>query len=169
MRFQKESNKNPHKKCLISIIWSVNWIHSLLDVPKGTPYNSTFFCDVIVPHLLENVRAYSRRRTLKGVLVHLDKGRPHNPKKSNKYLTEFRARRVPHPAYGLYLASNDFFFGTMETELQNIRSTADRIWSWQYRRFSTKYAKMHSILLTFHGQRGSNGWLRIRESTSVSD
>jgi hypothetical protein len=92
----------------------------LLDVPKGTIYNSTFFYDVVVPDLLENVDAHSRRLTLKGILVHLDNIRPHSSKKYKKCLTEFRACRVPHPAYSPDLTPNDFFlFGTVKTELQN--------------------------------------------------
>jgi hypothetical protein len=108
------------EKCLISIIWSVNGINNLLDVPKEIIYNSIFFCDVAVPDLLENVGARSRRRTLKRVLVHLDSAHPHNSKKSNECFTEFRARRVSHPAYSLDFAPSDFFLlGTVKTELQN--------------------------------------------------
>jgi hypothetical protein len=43
------------EKCLISIIWSVNGIHSLLDVPKGTTYNSTFFCQSVLIDLIQNL------------------------------------------------------------------------------------------------------------------
>jgi hypothetical protein len=118
------------EKCPISVIWSVNGIHSLLDVPKGTAYNTTFFCDVGFPDLLANVRARSRRRTLKGILVHLDNGLPHNSTKSNECLTEFHARTVSHPVYSPDRVPNDFFlFGTVEVELQHseIHSRADLI------------------------------------------
>jgi hypothetical protein len=118
------------EKCLISVIWSVNGIHSLLDVPKGTTYDTTFFCDVVTPNLLENVCAGSRRRKLKGIVMHLDNARPHNSKKSNECLTEFRARRVSHPAYSPDPAPSDFFlFGTVKAELQNyeIHSREDLI------------------------------------------
>jgi hypothetical protein len=102
----------------------------LLDVPKETIYNSTFFYDIIVPDLVENVITHSRRRTLKGVLVHLDNARLDNSKKSNECLTEFRVLRVPHPAYSLDRALSDFFlFRTVKTELQNyeIHSRQDLI------------------------------------------
>jgi hypothetical protein len=115
---------------MISVISSVKRIHSLLDVPKGTTYNTTFFCDVVIPDLLENIGAGSRRRTLKGIVKHLDDARPRNSKKSNECLTEFRARRVPHPAYRPDLAPSDFFlFGTVKAELQNyeIHSREDLI------------------------------------------
>jgi hypothetical protein len=109
---------------------SVNGIHSFLNVPKGITYNSTFFYDVVRPDLLENVCAHSRRMTLKVILVHLDNTSPHNSKKSNECLTEFRARRVPHPVYSPDPASSYFFlFETVKIELQNyeIHSRQDLI------------------------------------------
>jgi hypothetical protein len=62
--------------------------------------------------------------------MHLQNARPHNSKKSNECLTEFRARRVPHPVYSPDLAPSDFFlFGTVKAELQNyeIHSREDLI------------------------------------------
>jgi hypothetical protein len=99
-------------------------------VPKLAIYNTTFFCYVDIPGLLENICAGSRILTPKGVIMHLDNGRPHNSRKSNECLTEFRARRVPHPAYSPDFAPNDFFlFGTMKAGLQNyeIHSREDLI------------------------------------------
>jgi hypothetical protein len=85
-------------------------MRSLLDVPKRAGYNNTFFYDVVVPDLLENLRAHSRRRTLKGVFVHLDNASPHNSQKSNECLTKFLPHRMPHPAESPDLAQNDFIF-----------------------------------------------------------
>jgi hypothetical protein len=99
-------------------------------VLKGTAYNTTFFCDVVVFDLLANVYARSRRRTLKEILVHLNNVRPYNSRKSNEYLAEFHARGVPHPAYSPDRTPSDFFhFGTLKTELQNyeIHSREDLI------------------------------------------
>jgi hypothetical protein len=108
------------EKCLISVIWSVNGIHNLLDMPKEIPYNSPFFCDVVVSDLVENDCAHSRRQVLKGVLVHLDSARPHNSKQSNECLTEFGARRVSYPAYSQGRAPSDcFIFRIVKKELQN--------------------------------------------------
>jgi hypothetical protein len=42
-------------KCLVSILWLVNEIDSLLDVPKWTTYNTIFFTDVVWSSLIENV------------------------------------------------------------------------------------------------------------------
>jgi hypothetical protein len=95
-------------------------------VSKGT----IFFGDVVFPDLLENICAGRRRRTLKGVIMHLDDARPHNSRKSNECLTEFRARGIPYPAYSPDRAPSDFFlFGTVKAELQNyeIHSREDLI------------------------------------------
>jgi hypothetical protein len=48
--------KNDAEKCLISILWLVSGIHSLLDVPKGIIYNTAFFTDDVIPGLIENVQ-----------------------------------------------------------------------------------------------------------------
>jgi hypothetical protein len=64
------------EKCLISVLWSANGIHSLVDNPTGESYNSSFFCCVIVPSLVEDICSGSRWRSLKGFYVHLDNARP---------------------------------------------------------------------------------------------
>jgi hypothetical protein len=107
------------EKCLISAIWSVNGIHSLLDVPKGTTYNSTFFCQSVLPGLIRKLGEHSRRRTLKGLFVHLDNARPHNSRESSQCLKDFHPTRMPHPAYSPDLAPSDFFlFGYLKAKLQ---------------------------------------------------
>jgi hypothetical protein len=63
---QRIKQKIDTEKCLLSILWSVNDIHCLLDVPKGTTYNSAFFTDVVMLSLIENIRSQTRRKTLKG-------------------------------------------------------------------------------------------------------
>jgi hypothetical protein len=40
------------EKCSVSILWSVNGLHSLLDVPKGTTYNTVFVTDAVMPSWL---------------------------------------------------------------------------------------------------------------------
>jgi hypothetical protein len=101
------------RKCLISIIWSVNGVHSLLDVPKDIAYNSTFFCDSVGSDFVESICTYSRRKTLKEIIVHLED-----------------ARRVWHPASSPDLAPNNFFlFGYVKSKLPDlaIRSREDLI------------------------------------------
>jgi hypothetical protein len=42
------SQKIDSEKCLISVLWSVNGIHSLEYVPKGTTYDSALLCEDLV-------------------------------------------------------------------------------------------------------------------------
>jgi hypothetical protein len=46
---EKVSQKIDIEKCLISIFSSVNGIHTLLDVPKWSTYNTAFFYNQVVP------------------------------------------------------------------------------------------------------------------------
>ena len=59
---ERISEKIDSEMCLISILWSVNGIHSLEDVPKGTTDDSAFFCDIIVPSLVHVLCSDSARR-----------------------------------------------------------------------------------------------------------
>jgi histone-lysine N-methyltransferase SETMAR len=114
------------EKCLISILWSVKGIHSLIDIPKGESYNSVFFCNAVVPSLVANICSDQRRRSLKGFYVHLDNARPHNSHQSNDCLQSTKAQRMPQPAYSPDLAPSDFFlFGFLKQQLQGVH-LADR-------------------------------------------
>jgi hypothetical protein len=65
--------------------------------------------------------------TLKGFWMRFQNARLHNSKKSNEYLTELRAGRLPLPAYNQNLAPSDFFlFGTVKTELSNYEIHSSR-------------------------------------------
>jgi hypothetical protein len=84
--------------------------------------------------------------------MHLDNARPHNFRKSNKCLTEFRALRVPHPAYSPDRAISYFLlFGTVKAELQNyeIHSREDLILAISV--IFDRISKETLILSAFHG------------------
>jgi hypothetical protein len=59
---QRIKQKINTEKCLVLILWSVNGIHSLLDIPKGTRYNTAVLTDVVLPCLIENVGCVLIRR-----------------------------------------------------------------------------------------------------------
>jgi hypothetical protein len=114
-------------KCLISVISSVKRIRSLLDLLKGTPYHSPFFCNCVVPDLVENFWAQSWRKTLKGLFVHLENACPHGSSRSCEWIERCRARIVPQPAYSPDWASSDFFlFEYLKTKWRDLRSRAGR-------------------------------------------
>jgi hypothetical protein len=112
------SQKIDTEKCLISIFWCVNGIHTLLNVPKGSTYNTAFFCDQVVPTLVEGITSHGYRKMLKGFMVHLDNPSPHNSRRSQECLGANRATRLQHPAYSPDLAPSDFFlFGYLKEKL----------------------------------------------------
>jgi hypothetical protein len=75
---QRNKRKTNTEKCLVSILWSVQCIHNLLDVPKGTTYNRAFFFDAVMSNLIENVWSGTRKKTSKRWLIHMDNACPHN-------------------------------------------------------------------------------------------
>jgi hypothetical protein len=103
------------EKCPISVRWWVNGISSLVDVPKGESYDSAFFCDVVVPSLTDDILSRSRRKSFKGLDVHLDNARPDNSRQSIDCLQFTKARRMAQPAHSSDLAPRDFFlFGDLK-------------------------------------------------------
>jgi hypothetical protein len=83
---------------LASILWSFNGIHSLSDVLKGTTYNTAFFIDAVMSSLIENVQSRTRKKRLKGWLIHMDNARPHSSGRAQKCIKASRSERLPHPA-----------------------------------------------------------------------
>jgi hypothetical protein len=112
--FRKIKQTIDTEKCLISIIWSVNGIHSLLDLPKCIAYNSILFCNSIVPDSVKSIRAHNRRKILKSIMVYLNDICPHNSRKSTECLEQFRTRRVSHQVYSPDRALSDFFLFVCE-------------------------------------------------------
>jgi hypothetical protein len=64
---QRIKQKMDTVKYLVSILRSVNRIHGLLGVPKGTLYNVAFFTDAVMPCLIENIWLRTCRNTQKSL------------------------------------------------------------------------------------------------------
>jgi hypothetical protein len=60
------------EKCLISVLWSVNRIHSVVDILEAETSNLAFFSDLDLPSPLKNICSRSDARSLNGVCPHLD-------------------------------------------------------------------------------------------------
>jgi hypothetical protein len=111
---QRITRNSDAEKCLVSILCSVNKIHSLLDVAKATTYNTAFVTPDVIPSSTENVGSWARRKVLKGWLLLMDIARPLNSGRAQTCIEALRAERLPHPAYSSELASSDFFlFGSI--------------------------------------------------------
>jgi hypothetical protein len=80
-------------------------------------YKITFFVESVVPDLGEHVCQGSRRKTLRGIMVHLDNARPPNSRKSEAALTATKPRGIAAPAYSPDPSLSDFFFGMLEERM----------------------------------------------------
>jgi hypothetical protein len=88
MRCLKFRSKTCNSKSASFRLFGVTGIKSLLHVPKGMKYNTTFFVESIVRDLVEHVCQESRSKTLRGIMVHLDNARPHNSRKVGQLLLQ---------------------------------------------------------------------------------
>jgi hypothetical protein len=89
------------EKCMISIIWSISGIHSLLALTNGMEYkyNSQSFCQHVILDIQQSICSSIRRKPLKGILWHLDNAPAHNSRLSSDKIESAKAQRVPHPPY----------------------------------------------------------------------
>jgi hypothetical protein len=119
------------EKCLLSIVWSVNGIYSLLDVPKGTVYNTVFYIDAIMPILIENARSRTRMKMLNAWLTHMDSAHLDNSRRAQRGIKASRAEHLPHRAYSSDLAPSDFFlFGYIKGKLSDHNcESREALWS----------------------------------------
>jgi hypothetical protein len=95
------NDKSETEKCMISIIWSISGIPSLLALTKRIKYNSSYFCQHVIPdlHIQQHICSPSRKIMLKNGLLHLGKAAGHNSRLSSEKIDSPKAQRVPHPAY----------------------------------------------------------------------
>jgi hypothetical protein len=124
--------KNGTERCMILIIWSISGIHSLLALTKGMKEHSQYFGQDVSPDVRQNIRSPSRKKTLKGILLHLDNALAHDRPLSPEKIECAKAQRVPHRHYGPGWAPNGFFiFGDLKEKLRRTSLTAsdDRIFA----------------------------------------
>jgi hypothetical protein len=136
------------EKCLISMIWRSTVIKNLLYVPKGMKYNTTFFVELVVPDLVEQVCSESRRKMLRGTVSHLDNARLHNSRENKAALIATKARRIPAPAYNPDLSPSDFFlFGMLKERMSGaLYSSPDNLISAIHLREISVSARLHRIV-----------------------
>jgi histone-lysine N-methyltransferase SETMAR len=82
-------------------------------------FDSTYFCDVIIPRLKNAFFPDQGIRRKQRVHVHMDNTRPHNSKRSVQCIHDNNFTRIPHPPYSPHIAPSDLYlFGTMKQRLQ---------------------------------------------------
>jgi hypothetical protein len=115
MKCPKFRSKNSIGKVPFSIIWRSRGIKSLVSVPKSMKCNTIFFVESGIMDLVGHVCQESRRKTLRGITIHLDNAGPRNSRKSEAALTATRAPRISVPACSPNLSPSDFFlFGMLK-------------------------------------------------------
>jgi hypothetical protein len=74
------------EKCLASILWLINGIHSIFDVAKWTECKTAFFTNFVIPNFIQNITSRNQKTTMKGRVIHMDSARPHNPRSSQNHI-----------------------------------------------------------------------------------
>jgi histone-lysine N-methyltransferase SETMAR len=114
------------EKDMISIIWSISGIRSLLALTKGmkSKSNSQCFCQHVIPDIQQNICSSSRRKTSNHILLHLETASAHNSRLSSKKIESANAQRVPHTPYNPDLAPSHFFLiGSLNEKLSGTSFT----------------------------------------------
>jgi hypothetical protein len=136
----------------------VNGISSLVDVPKGSIYDSAFFCNIVLPSLFDVIALYSRRKSLKGLYINLNNARSHDTRRSTECLHAKKIHRIPHLAYSSDLAPSTFFlFGDVKRKLPDCDISDRQSLKARSLTFSTKSDKKSSQLPSKRESTGSPG------------
>jgi hypothetical protein len=126
MQFLRKCKQNVIRKCMISLIWGVAGIQSLLAVPKEMKYKTEFLCQQLISDLKSNIWSETRWRTVKDHWIRLDTAHAHNSQSFNEYLEATNPQRVLHPACSPDLTlSNFFLFGFLKEKFRRIAHPDD--------------------------------------------
>jgi hypothetical protein len=114
------SNENETEKHLLSITCCTEGITSILTVPKGLSYNSTFFSESVMACLQRNICARGPQKTLKYVSITLTNAPGSNSRPLNKVLEGTKVRNISHLPLSLdRLPCDFFFFGYLTKQLSD--------------------------------------------------
>jgi hypothetical protein len=99
------------EKCMISMIWSISGIHSLLALTERMKYksNSQYFCQHVISDIQRNIWSSGRRKTLKDLFLRLDIAPSHNSPPFSEKIESANAQRAPHPRDSPASVPNGFF------------------------------------------------------------
>ena len=115
-RPKAEKKKIGAKKLMISVIWNVNGIASVVMVPRGETFTKRFFSDVVMEDFSKNVVIPKTRDKKRKIKLHCDNAKTHL---IDEKLRTLNVPRLPHPAYSPDLAPCDFFlFGYVKLRLE---------------------------------------------------
>jgi hypothetical protein len=116
--FRLEKHRKFRPKGLVSIIWSISGVHSLLALSAGMRYDAEFFCAFVLLEIKSNLCDGKHRNTLRCVCLHLGNALAHNTRQSRQEIARTKVSRVVRPAYSRDAAPSNFFmFGHLKGEM----------------------------------------------------
>ena len=111
------------KKLMISVIFNVNGIASVVVLPRGQIFNKRFFIDVVIDDFIKKVKIPKSRDEKRKVKLHCDNAPVHN---IDEELRQLNIPRVPQPPYSPDLAPCDFYlFGHLKSLLEGKNFASD--------------------------------------------
>jgi hypothetical protein len=85
--------------------------------------DAEFFCAPVLSDIKRNLCDGKRKKTPRGVCLHLDNAPAHNTKRSRQEIARTKAIRVVHPAHSPDAAPSDFFlFDDLKGEIEGFRA-----------------------------------------------
>ena len=108
-------------KIMLTVLFSKKEILLVDFLPEGQKFNSTHMTSVILPALETKIKTTCPKKGVQGWFIHLDNARPHNSRKTSKWISDTGMTRLPHPPYSPDLAPSDFaLFGYLKTHLRTV-------------------------------------------------
>jgi hypothetical protein len=116
---ERISQKIKTEKHMLTVFWSTRGPLLQEWLPPGESFDSTSFCDFIMPCLSSAFFLGQTKRRKHQVYLRMDNARPHTSKRSVECVQHNKFERMPHPPYSPDIAPSDFYlFGTVKQRLQ---------------------------------------------------
>jgi hypothetical protein len=115
----RSHKKLTRTKHMLTIFWSTT--RPLVEdwSPTNASFNSSYFCEVIVPRLASAVFPDQAGQRKRRVYLHIDNARPHNSRKSLQCVADNNVKRMPHPPYSPDIAPSDsYLFDIVKQRVQ---------------------------------------------------
>jgi transposase len=98
----------------VSIFWCPVGFPDSTALPPKTKFSSTYFCNNIIPKIVERM-PFDLAESPRKLMLRMDNASPHRARGSCKCLKKFRIRPIRHPPYSPDLAPSDFYlFGKLK-------------------------------------------------------
>lgn len=127
------SKTNYDLKIMVSIYVTKTGKYFIDILPKGMHFNSTYFCETILPQLADFAFPNGKNKHERNWILHFDNAPSHKSKLSTQTLAHFPFDTLPNPPYSPDISILDFgVFGTVKekmpyTEFQSLEELKEKI------------------------------------------